>query len=68
MFSIDQFDFENIMSRHLYEGSLTAHLTAPNTVHSSSSNSSNDFFLCDDSLTDCSDFNSDQENNNEIKE
>lgn len=66
MFSMDPFDFETVMSRHLFEGSLQ---NLQNTgIHSSNSNSSNDYFLCDDSITDTDSFNSDQENNNEIKE
>ncbi|KAL7039419.1 hypothetical protein ACKWTF_009903 [Chironomus riparius] len=70
MFSMDQFDFETVMSRHLFEGSLLNHHTHSNSMnHSSNSNSSNDYFLCDDdSITDGESFNSDQENNNEIKE
>lgn len=68
MFSMDQFDFESVMSRHLFEGSLLHQQTQ--AQHSSNSNSSNDYFLCDDdSITDGESFNSDQENNNnEIKE
>lgn len=72
MFSMDPFDFETVMSRHLFEGSLIHHqnaLQAQALNHSSNSNSSNDYFLCDeDSITDEESFNSDQENNNEIKE
>ena len=69
---MDPFDFETVMSRHLFEGSLlnnhnSANLNPMN--HSSNSNSSNDYFLCDDdSITDADSFNSDQENNNELKE
>lgn len=67
MFSMDPFDFESVMSRHLFEGQQNHPMTPP--VHSSNSNSSTDYFLCDDSITDSdSCFNSDQENNNEIKE
>jgi hypothetical protein len=68
---MDPFDFESVMSRHLFEGSLLNHanLQAQAMNHSSNSNSSNDYFLCDDdSITDGESFNSDQENNNEIKE
>lgn len=71
MFSMDPFDFETVMSRHLFEGSplLNQNLHNPGINHSSNSNSSNDYFLCDDSITDTDSFdNSDQENNNEIKE
>lgn len=72
MFSMDPFDFETVMSRHLFEGSSLLHHqnTHSQTMnHSSNSNSSNDYFLCDDdSITDGESFNSDQENNNEIKE
>lgn len=54
MFSMDSFDFEAVMSRHLFEGS-------------SGGNTSSDYFLCDDNTTDSGDsycgFNSDQENN-----
>jgi hypothetical protein len=65
---MDPFDFETVMSRHLFEGSL-ANLQSQAINHSSNSNSSNDYFLCDDdSITDGESFNSDQENNNEIKE
>lgn len=56
MFSLDGFDFESAMTRHLFDGPA-------NTNGSSSSGS--DFFLCDDTTTDsdsCSGFNSDQEN------
>jgi pancreas-specific transcription factor 1a len=69
MFSMDTIDFETVMSRHLFEGSLLHPLQAQ-ANHSSNSNSSNDYFLCDDeSITDGESFNSDQENNNnEIKE
>jgi hypothetical protein len=66
MFSMDPFDFESVMSRHLFEGSILNQSGGIN--HSSNSNSSNDYFLCDDSITDTDSFNSDQENNNEIKE
>jgi hypothetical protein len=70
---MDAFDFETVMSRHLFEGgSLLHHQNSSVThanIHSSNSNSSNDYFLCDeDSITDEESFNSDQENNNEIKE
>ena len=70
---MDPFDFETVMSRHLFEGSLIHHhqnnLHSQALNHSSNSNSSNDYFLCDeDSITDGESFNSDQENNNEIKE
>jgi len=68
---MDPFDFESVMSRHLFEGSLANQNTAlinPSMNHSSNSNSSNDYFLCEDSITDTDSFNSDQENNNEIKE
>lgn len=69
MFSMDPFDFETVMSRHLFEGSsLLGQNAQPGMNHSSNSNSSNDYFLCDDSITDTDSFNSDQENNNEIKE
>lgn len=70
MFSMDPFDFETVMSRHLFEGSslLTQIGLNPGMNHSSNSNSSNDYFLCEDSITDTDSFNSDQENNNEIKE
>lgn len=57
------------MSRHLFEGSSLLNQSAQTGInHSSNSNSSNDYFLCDDSITDTDSFNSDQENNNEIKE
>lgn len=69
---MDPFDFESVMSRHLFEGSLLHQNSLQNQAinHSSNSNSSNDYFLCDDdSITDGESFNSDQENNNnEIKE
>jgi hypothetical protein len=69
---MDPFDFESVMSRHLFEGSLqNLHQQAgtPPVIGNSNSNSSTDYFLCDDSITDSdSCFNSDQENNNEIKE
>lgn len=67
---MDPFDFETVMSRHLFEGGSLLHQNAQNTGnnHSSNSNSSNDYFLCEDSITDTDSFNSDQENNNEIKE
>ena len=70
MFSMDQFDFESVMSRHLFEGSLLNQQSQAVNHNSSNSNSSNDYFLCDDdSITDGESFNSDQENNNnEIKE
>lgn len=70
MFSLNEFDFETVMSRHLFEGSLLHQNAAQAMNHSSNSNSSNDYFLCDDeSITDGESFNSDQENNNnEIKE
>lgn len=69
MFSMDPFDFETVMSRHLFEGGSLLHQAAQAINHSSNSNSSNDYFLCDDdSITDVDSFNSDQENNNEIKE
>lgn len=65
---MDPFDFETVMSRHLFEGgSLLSH-NSHGQHHSSNSNSSNDYFLCEDSITDTDSFNSDQENNNEIKE
>lgn len=63
---MDPFDFETVMSRHLFEGGSLLGQNAQN--HSSNSNSSNDYFLCEDSITDTDSFNSDQENNNEIKE
>lgn len=66
MFSMDPFDFETVMSRHLFEGGSLLNQTGQN--HSSNSNSSNDYFLCEDSITDTDSFNSDQENNNEVKE
>lgn len=70
MFSMDPFDFETVMSRHLFEGGslLNQTLNSQGMNHSSNSNSSNDYFLCEDSITDTDSFNSDQENNNEIKE
>lgn len=71
MFSMDPFDFETVMSRHLFEGgSLLSQNISPlgQLHHSSNSNSSNEYFLCEDSITDTDSFNSDQENNNEIKE
>lgn len=68
MFSMDPFDFETVMSRHLFEGSSLLNQIGLNPNHSSNSNSSNDYFLCEDSITDTDSFNSDQENNNEIKE
>lgn len=71
MFSMDPFDFETVMSRHLFEGGSMINQSSlnPNGInHSSNSNSSNDYFLCEDSVTDTDSFNSDQENNNEIKE
>lgn len=71
MFSMDPFDFETVMSRHLFEGGSLLNQTLNNSQgmnHSSNSNSSNDYFLCEDSITDTDSFNSDQENNNEIKE
>jgi hypothetical protein len=64
---MDPFDFETVMSRHLFEGSSLLNQSTGNN-HSSNSNSSNDYFLCEDSITDTDSFNSDQENNNEIKE
>lgn len=67
MFSMDPFDFETVMSRHLFEGGSLINQN-PGMNHSSNSNSSNDYFLCEDSITDSDSFNSDQENNNEIKE
>lgn len=68
MFSMDPFDFETVMSRHLFEGGSLLGLNSHSQNHSSNSNSSNDYFLCEDSITDTDEFNSDQENNNEIKE
>lgn len=68
MFSMDPFDFETVMSRHLFEGSILNQNAQIPGMNSSNSNSSNDYFLCDDSITDTDSFNSDQENNNEIKE
>jgi hypothetical protein len=67
---MDPFDFETVMSRHLFEGSslLNQSIQSTGINHSSNSNSSNDYFLCEDSITDTDSFNSDQENNNEIKE
>lgn len=70
MFSMDPFDFETVMSRHLFEGSslLNQNVSQTSMNPSSNSNSSAEYFLCDDSITDTDSFNSDQENNNEIKE
>ncbi|XP_021708465.1 pancreas transcription factor 1 subunit alpha [Aedes aegypti] len=82
MFSMDTFDFEAVMSRHLFDGpAVQAHsqhhhhhhhgLLQTAYVDSTTSNSS-DYFLADDENTTDSDsfcgFNSDQENNDEIKE
>lgn len=56
MFSMDTFDFETAMTKHLFDG---------HQIHTSSSNSS-DFFLCDEYSSDSDmydGFNSDQENN-----
>lgn len=55
MFSLDGFDFEMAMTRHLFDG----------PANTNNSSSSSDFFLCDDMTTDsdsCSGYNSDQEN------
>lgn len=59
MFSMDTFDFESVMTKHLFDGS--------NALHNTSSNSS-DYFLCDDYSSDSDmydGFNSDQENTEE---
>ncbi|XP_055683706.1 pancreas transcription factor 1 subunit alpha [Lutzomyia longipalpis] len=60
MFSMDPFDFDAAMTRHLFEA--THHHSS---VANSCSPSSSDFFLCDDNSTDtdsCGGYNSDQEN------
>lgn len=60
MFSMDAFDFESVMSKHLFDG---------HQIHATGSTSSgSDFFLCDEYSSDSdvySGFNSDQENNEE---
>lgn len=59
MFSLDSFDFESAMTRHLFDGPITT-----------GSSSGSDFFMCDDTTTDsdsCSGYNSDQENNGDDK-
>ncbi|XP_055698933.1 pancreas transcription factor 1 subunit alpha [Phlebotomus papatasi] len=60
MFSMDPFDFDAAMTRHLFEA--THHHSS---LTNSGSPSSSDFFLCDDNSTDtdsCGGYNSDQEN------
>ncbi|XP_059607446.1 pancreas transcription factor 1 subunit alpha isoform X2 [Phlebotomus argentipes] len=59
MFSMDPFDFDAAMTRHLFEANHY------HSLASSISPSSSDFFLCDDNSTDtdsCGGYNSDQEN------
>lgn len=56
MFSMDAFDFETAMTKHLFDG---------HQIHTTSSSHSSDFLLCDDYSSDSdiySGFNSDQEN------
>lgn len=80
MFSMDTFDFEAVMSRHLFDGpSLQHHSHQQHQHHShlqtanvdSTTSNSSDYFLGDDDNTTDSDsfcgFNSDQENNDGIK-
>lgn len=59
MFSMDAFDFEAAMTKHLFDGH----------INTASSSSGSDFFLCDDYSSDSDvysgGFNSDQENNEE---
>lgn len=57
MFSLEGFDFETAMSRHLFDG----------PTNTNGSSSSSDFFLCDDTTDSdsCSGYNSDQENTEE---
>lgn len=58
MFSMDSFDFEIAMTKHLFEGHHPQ-------IHTASSSNSSDFFLCDEYSSDSdiySGFNSDQEN------
>jgi pancreas-specific transcription factor 1a len=65
MFSMDTFDFETVMSRHLFEGPGAQQYLS----HNGTSSNSSDYYLCDDNTTDSDSFSnfSDQENS-EIKE
>lgn len=63
MFGMDNFEFDAIMNRHLFEGTLMA----SGYLTTASSNSSSDYFLFSDTSDSCSGYNSDQENSN-IKE
>lgn len=63
MFSMDTFDFETAMTKHLFDG----HPIHTNNTTTTSSSHSSDFLLCDEYSSDdgsdiYSGFNSDQEN------
>ena len=70
MFSMDTFDFEAVMSRHLFEGSQIHHQSQ--SFNDSGISNGSDFFMGEDENTTDSDsycgFNSDQENNDTLKE
>uniref|UniRef100_A0A336M6H8 CSON012755 protein n=1 Tax=Culicoides sonorensis TaxID=179676 RepID=A0A336M6H8_CULSO len=64
MFNMDSFEFDAMMSRHLFEQSSA---TPPGYLTNASSSSSDYFFFSEDSESSCG-YNSDQENTREIKE
>lgn len=64
MFNMDSFEFDAMMSRHLFEQSIA---TPPGYLTNASSSSSDYFFFSEDSEDSCG-YNSDQENTRDIKE
>lgn len=64
MFNMDSFEFDAMMSRHLFEQSAA---TPPGYLTNASSSSSDYFFFSEDSESSCG-YNSDQENTREVKE
>lgn len=68
MFSMDTFDFESVMTKHLFDGGSSFNNNNNNHIHNTESSNSSDYFLCDEYSSDSDmydGFNSDQENTEE---